>query len=114
MTPQTPAEEISDELDAPAACAEAVVTHVIVEARSATPFVTASHDVLFAADPPRCDACGSASFDEDRDDNPGGHGLYVWARNGAVVYEEPPLCASCARAITITALQRWEIEEEEG
>ena len=74
-------------------------------------------DVLFAPEEPRCDACGSAVHDDDSegvDDADGGHGLYVWARGGETVYEEPPLCASCAAAITITALQRWEIEEEEG
>jgi hypothetical protein len=82
--------------------------------------VTVSHEVLFAPDDPRCDACGellghhTGEDGEWDDDTDGGHGLYIWVRNGQVTYEEPPLCASCAAAITITALQRWEMEEEEG
>ena len=69
----------------------------------------------------QCDVCevplegqGEHGNDQSPGAEGGGHGLYVWARHGEVAYEEPPLCASCAAAITITALQRWEIEEEEG
>ncbi len=64
-----------------------------------------------------CDVCGVALPDEDDDDDAlitGGRGLYVWSRGGEVVYEEPRLCASCAMAIGMSALARWEIEEEEG
>ena len=57
----------------------------------------------------RCDAC-----DEVIEGEAAGHGLYVWARGDEVRREEPPLCACCATAIGITALQAWSIEEEEG
>jgi hypothetical protein len=63
-----------------------------------------------------CDVCGKKV--EDLDDEDGeqlsGSGLYIWLRGDKVVYEEPPLCASCGTAISMTALGRWEIEEEEG
>ena len=67
-----------------------------------------------ADDVPACDVCGVAVGDVDDVDNDGGRGLYVWVRHGEVVYEEPPLCGACAGAITLSALARWEIEEEEG
>jgi hypothetical protein len=38
----------------------------------------------------------------------------VFVRGDRVEYEEPPLCERCAHAISMTALYRWEIEEEEG
>jgi hypothetical protein len=78
--------------------------------------VTASHHALFAADATRrCDACGEPLRDESDDGFAiEGAGLYVWARGDDVRYEEAPLCASCASAIGLTALTRWEIEEEEG
>jgi hypothetical protein len=62
---------------------------------------------------PVCDVCGS-KVDLDDEDAMTGSGLYVWVRGDKVVYEEPPLCASCGTAISMTALGRWEIEEEEG
>ncbi len=86
-------------------------------------FFSASHELLFEPTAPRCDACDgpltradadAAADDADDSDEAGGHGLYIWARSGGLVYEEPPLCASCAAAITMTALSRWDIEEEEG
>jgi hypothetical protein len=60
-----------------------------------------------------CDVCGRP-VDVDDEDQMTGSGLYVWVRGDKVVYEEPPLCASCGTAISMTALGRWEIEEEEG
>jgi hypothetical protein len=87
----------------------------VAPARSPGPFHSVTHDVLFAPSSPRCDACeGEVSDDAATDEVDGGHGLYIWMRHGEPVYEEPPLCPRCATAITITALQRWEIEEEEG
>lgn len=41
-------------------------------------------------------------------------GLLLFVRGDAVEREEPPLCARCAHAIRMTALSRWEIEEDEG
>jgi len=78
--------------------------------------VTATHEVLFQVrEPAQCDACGGP-LPDDRDDGPGlaGGGTYMWLRGDGVEVENVPLCASCATAIGITALSRWEIEEEEG
>jgi len=61
--------------------------------------------------PPRtyeCDACGKVF-----EGTPGGAGLLVWTRGDDVRYEEPPLCEECASKITIGALLKWELEEEE-
>jgi hypothetical protein len=81
-------------------------------------FVTASHTDLFAEPAsPRCDVCHGELGAED-DDAEGhqvsGRGLLVWTRGEERRYQEPPLCPSCASAIGLTALQRWEIEEDEG
>jgi hypothetical protein len=68
------------------------------------------------ADEPRCDACNTAlpAVDEDDGYDLPGHGIYVWTRGEEVRFEKVPLCPSCASAIGMTALARWEIEEEEG
>jgi hypothetical protein len=85
-----------------------------------TPFVTCTHEALFLAEEPACDVCGrplpahGSVQDEDDDASGNGSGLYVWTRGGEVHYEEPPLCATCATAIRVSAMARWEIEEEEG
>lgn len=76
-----------------------------------------THRDLFApAGAPACDACGAAVPEADEDDGYGlgGEGVYVWTRGDAVRFEKAPLCPSCASAIGVTALARWEIEEEEG
>jgi hypothetical protein len=71
-------------------------------------------------EPLRCDVCEEPVADDDEDDASDapwsltGHGLYLWLRGDKIVYEEPPLCASCGTAIGMSALARWEIEEEEG
>ena len=80
--------------------------------------VTASHEVLFQASEPRaCDACGGP-LPERRDDDDGyelpGSAVYMWTRGESVRFDRAPLCASCAAAIGVAALSRWEIEEEEG
>jgi hypothetical protein len=65
----------------------------------------------------RCDACGAAvpAADEDEDSFAlPGAGVYVWTRGEEVRFEKAPLCDQCASAIGMTALARWEIEEEEG
>ena len=96
-------------------------------------FVTAGHAVLFEDnEATRCDVCadalgppseelnsaGDANAHVPSDSESGfdvrGRGLLVWSRGEERRYQEPPLCASCAAAIGVTALQRWEIEEEEG
>ena len=80
-------------------------------------FVTASHEALFEVDEPaQCDACGAPLPDEGDEHGYGvvGSGVYLWTRGDSVRFETAPLCASCASAIGMTALARWEIEEEEG
>lgn len=89
-------------------------------------FVTAGHAVLFEdVEAARCDVCAGAltsgaesSTDHesagDRDETVIARGLLVWSRGEERRYQEPPLCSSCATAIGVSALQRWEIEEEEG
>jgi hypothetical protein len=81
--------------------------------------VVASHEALFArTDEARCDACGAAvpppGADDDRGFGVPGTGVYMWTRGTEARFERVPLCASCASAIGLTALARWEIEEEEG
>lgn len=85
-------------------------------------FVTAGHAILFQdAEAHRCDVCadvvGDSSKSDDADDatyDVRGRGLLVWSRGEERRYQEPPLCAACAAAIGVTALQRWETEEDEG
>jgi hypothetical protein len=88
-------------------------------------FVTAGHSVLFEdVESHRCDVCSASLVDPsthagaDDDGDAGydvtGRGLLVWSRGEERRYQEPPLCSSCAAAIGVSALQRWEIEEEEG
>lgn len=55
-----------------------------------------------------CDHCGR-SFSGV----PGGSGLLLWTRGEEVRYEEPPLCEECAEQITMGALLKWTIEDEE-
>ncbi|MGD0674339.1 MAG: hypothetical protein ABSC94_02910 [Polyangiaceae bacterium] len=78
---------------------------------------TASHEALFeVVEATWCDACG-AKLDDDDSGAPyevRGRGAYMWTRGDDVRFDEAPLCAPCASAIGMTALARWEIEEEEG
>lgn len=55
-----------------------------------------------------CDACGRSC-----EGAPGGSGLFLWTRGDEVRYEEPPLCEECASEITVGALLRWDVDEEE-
>jgi hypothetical protein len=67
------------------------------------------------ADEPRCDVCDAVLPPEDDDGFAlPGAGVYVWTRGTEARFEKVPLCASCASTIGMTALARWEIEEEEG
>ncbi|MCL2778411.1 MAG: hypothetical protein FWD73_10435 [Polyangiaceae bacterium] len=79
-------------------------------------FVAANHKILFDDDAHRCDVCNEL-IDPQGDGNGydvGGRGLLLWTRGDERRYFEPPLCPRCATAIGVTALHRWEIEEEEG
>ncbi|RYZ05517.1 MAG: hypothetical protein EOO73_19905 [Myxococcales bacterium] len=55
-----------------------------------------------------CDMCG-----EHFDGEPAGSGLFMWTRGEEVRFEEPPLCEACAQNVTLDALTRFEVEEEE-
>jgi hypothetical protein len=79
-------------------------------------FFVGSHEGLFEPiESPKCDACGEPLIArEDEGYGVPGSGAYLWIRGGRVSIERVPLCASCASAIGMTALARWEIEEEEG
>lgn len=84
--------------------------------RGSVKCVSASHSILFETVDDRCSVCNEQLEAEDDDNGAGmrGCGLLVWARGEERRYEEPQLCPSCASAIGVTALQRWEIEEDEG
>ena len=79
-------------------------------------FVSASHTILFEVDAERCSVCSAVILESGADDETHirGRGLLVWARGDERRYEEPHLCPECASAIGMTALSRWEIEEDEG
>jgi len=64
-----------------------------------------------AASPPDacCDACGARIEGE-----PGGRGLLYWSRGDELRFDEPPLCDSCAVAVTASANRAWDVEDEEG
>jgi hypothetical protein len=55
-----------------------------------------------------CDMCGQHFEGEQA-----GSGLFMWTRGEEVRFEEPPLCEVCAQNVTLDALTRWEVEEEE-
>jgi hypothetical protein len=55
-----------------------------------------------------CDLCAQ-SFQGP----PAGSGLFLWSRGDELRIEEPPLCEECATRITIGALMKWQLEEEE-
>jgi hypothetical protein len=85
--------------------------------RATEELIVGTHDALFVEVPSsRCDACGETILETDGAEGYGfpGRGIYLWARGDETRLESVPLCASCASAIGMTALGRWEIEEEEG
>jgi hypothetical protein len=69
-------------------------------------------DVQPAAPEPQpgfdCDMCGQHFEGE-----PAGCGLFMWTRGDELRFEEPPLCETCAQDVTLDALTRFEVEEEE-
>ncbi len=64
----------------------------------------------------RCDVCDAVipPADDDEGFDIPGCGVYLWTRGDEVRFEKAPLCGQCASAIGMSALARWEIEEEEG
>lgn len=91
---------------------------VSVSFDSPAAFASATHATLFTDDAPStCDVCGEAVPDDDDEDTGpvvAGRGVYVWTRGDETRREDAPLCPSCAAALGLTALARWEIDEEEG
>jgi hypothetical protein len=78
-------------------------------------FASATHRALFEDAPSTCDVCGErVPDDEDTGPVVAGRGVYVWTRGDETRREDAPLCPSCAAALGLTALARWEIDEEEG
>jgi hypothetical protein len=83
-------------------------------------YFVGSHEALFEqVESTQCDACERPIHLENEPDGRDGYdvlgsGIYLWKRGDTVQLEKAPLCASCASAIGMTALARWEIEEEEG
>lgn len=78
-------------------------------------FISATHALLFESTDDRCSVCSDPlEADEEEGTRVRGCGLLVWARGEERRYEEPQLCPGCASAIGVSALQRWEIEEDEG
>lgn len=72
---------------------------------------------ITADDDERCDACGDRLAPVHADDDGyalGGAGVYLWTRGEEVRFEKAPLCPGCAVAVGVSALARWELEEEEG
>ncbi len=83
----------------------------------ASEWISASQDALFdEVTASGCDACGEEIPEGDGAEGYGipGRGIYLSARGDETRLESVPLCVSCASAIGMTALARWEIEEEEG
>jgi len=77
--------------------------------------LSASHAVLFESEEDRCSVCSEILVAADDDEADGrGRGLLIWTRGDERRFEEPELCPRCASAIGVTALHRWEIEEDEG
>jgi hypothetical protein len=80
------------------------------------PCISASHAVLFESDEDRCSVCAEllVADDEEAQTLSRGRGLLVWSRGDERRCEEPELCPRCASAIGVTALHRWELDEDEG
>ena len=84
-------------------------------------YVLLTHEALFVSEGAAtgCDACGVSLHAEERSEGEDGYdvrgqGVYHWVRGDERRLEKVPLCPSCAAAIGMAVLARWEIEEEEG
>jgi hypothetical protein len=58
--------------------------------------------------PYHCDLCDKACEGE-----PSGKGLLLWWRGTEMRYDEPPLCDECSSRITLGAMSKWALEDEE-
>ena len=85
--------------------------------------IASYHEVIFRESPEvapgaddvvdlLCDVCGEIV--EQDDESLVGKAFFFRHRGDASEYETEPLCAGCAVAVGLSALHRWEIEEEEG
>lgn len=43
-----------------------------------------------------------------------GSGLFMWSRGGELRFEEPALCEDCAHLVGVSAMLRWEMEQNSG
>lgn len=88
----------------------------LVSERKSVTCHSATHAALYEQQgDERCSVCDEQIARESDDDTAvRGRGLFVWVRGDERRYEEPHLCPTCAAAIGLSALQRWEIEEDEG
>ncbi len=80
-------------------------------ARSSRGF-SLSERVLFETER-TCNVC-DRKLDREEDAETVSSGLLLFVRGDERRWEEPELCEACSSAITISAMQRWETEEEEG
>jgi hypothetical protein len=55
-----------------------------------------------------CDLC-----DKTCEGQPSGKGLLLWWRGTEMRYDEPPLCEECSSRITLGAMSKWALEDEE-
>ncbi|MGC4064213.1 MAG: hypothetical protein QM784_06130 [Polyangiaceae bacterium] len=55
-----------------------------------------------------CDLCDKACEGE-----PSGKGLLLWWRGTEMRFDEPPLCEECSSRITLGAMSKWALEDEE-
>ncbi len=105
----------SQQIDARAEEVEATADDPRVAADAPDTFECGGLEVLYEEDPARrCDACAEEVRDDDEGYGLAGAGEYMQARGRDVRFEAVPLCGRCGTAIFAAAMQRWEIEDEEG
>jgi len=107
----------SSEITTDAPSASASIPASAAEVLPVDACTVASHEALFVScAEARCDACGGELPSDADAELPlaTGHAVYMFTRGSESRMEHAPLCSACASAIGMTALARWEIEEEEG
>lgn len=78
-------------------------------------------DLFEADESPSCGVCGDTldaldALDDGSDEGHAvqGRGMLLWSRGEERRTEDVPLCPTCSAGIGITALSRFQLEEEEG
>jgi hypothetical protein len=63
-----------------------------------------------------CDLCDAPlpSASAPLEESSQSAGLYMWSRGDERRFEEPPICASCASSIGVSAWVRWTQGEDDG